>query len=108
MDGLNLKAILAGLILALSLAGCGANNNGDNHDGNAPCDKSQIACPMIYGPVCVETSGGSNCYEANSCIADAGCETILCHLDLDTTGTLDPNSDCAKAHPSCLNPCPNQ
>ena len=93
------------VILAALFPACADNDNGGN---NSCVPNGNIACPMIYGPVCVQNRQGAFCNEGNQCIAGAKCEQVLCSLDLDlnTGGSIDPNSECAKSHPECLNPCP--
>lgn len=81
--------------------GCG--ETADNDHGCTP-DYNR-ACNLMFAPVCVQTASGTNCYEGNDCPAQAKCEQILCGLDLDDTGSIDPNSSCAQAYPGCLNPC---
>jgi hypothetical protein len=77
-------------------------------DFNGCVPNGGIACPSIFGPVCVQKSSGAQCYEGNSCIAGAKCEQVLCNLDLDINlgGIIDPDTDCAQSHPDCLDPCP--
>jgi hypothetical protein len=101
MNQLTTKIIFA-LIFSAILSAC-ADDDGNNScvpDGNA-------ACPAIFAPVCVQNQQGAFCNEGNQCAAEAKCETVLCGLDLDISqgGIIDPDTDCAKAYPGCLNAC---
>jgi len=104
-----MKKKSAGLIFILVIFAALFSACANDDNGNSGCvPNGNIACPMIYGPVCVQNAQGAFCNEGNQCIAGAKCEQVLCSLDLDlnTGGSIDPDSDCAKAHPGCLNPCP--
>jgi hypothetical protein len=77
---------------------------GDNSDSDGDSCGSGV-CPAIFGPVCVLTDSGANCYVENDCVA-TGCDMeILCTLNLDAKGAIDPASTCAKTHPACVNKC---
>jgi hypothetical protein len=93
---------ISALLIAAFLSGCEPPDEEDEGcvpDYNRPCN-------LMFAPVCVQTAAGTNCYEGNDCPAQARCELILCGLDLDETGNIDPASSCAQAHPGCLDPCP--
>ena len=61
----------------------------------------ECVCMSLWDPVCVV----SECYYENDCLAYSYCDEIYCYLGLDAYGDIDPNSDCARAHPGCMNQC---
>jgi hypothetical protein len=88
---------------AALFAGCAD----DGGSGGLCVPNGNIACTTLFAPVCVQNSHGAYCYEGNQCVAQAKCETVVCNLSLDINlgGIIDPDTDCAKSHPDCLNSC---
>jgi len=81
----------------------------DGGDKDIPCaERKDVACILLFGPVCTEDGKGGYCYEGNECFAWANCKDVLCNLTLDQTGQIDPNSECARTYPGCVNACPSE